>query len=214
MAPHRKDPCLGSCWEQGLCQWGQVRGLEWVDPDPKDWLPVGDRPTEGQPLKTEPQAKHAWSQQALGEAGRALQGAGPCRQWTQTGVWDGEGAGVCPENPGQQPPAVAATGGDEGAQGRGEAASWTFSTHLHEELDGLGAGGPCRPTGDVLGDHAEGAVHAGVAPTVVLGHEEAGAAQGARACRPSAGAGAGGEHAPGLGCTRRCLRSCSARRRR
>lgn len=45
-------------------------------------------------------------------------------------------------------------------------------TNLHKDLDGLGAGGSCGPTGDILSDNTEGPISTGVASAVVLRKEE------------------------------------------
>ena len=49
---------------------------------------------------------------------------------------------------------------------------FVVTPHLQEELDGLGAGDTCGPTGNVLRDNAEGAAAAAVAAAVVLGQGE------------------------------------------
>lgn len=60
-----------------------------------------------------------------------------------------------------------------GVQKEGGDSQWLqMDSNLHKDLDGLGAGGSCGPTGDILSDNSEGPISTGVASAVVLRREE------------------------------------------
>lgn len=58
-------------------------------------------------------------------------------------------------------------------QREGGRSQWLqMDSNLHKDLDGLGAGGSCGPTRDILSDNTERPISTGVASAVVLRKEE------------------------------------------